>query len=138
MGNSGNIELFGGGTEAGGFSAARGHAKLFGGTFNFNAGSSVSGAGSANFSATAVNFNASSTLTNGDEQHHHRDGGHWPMGVRRDPKAHEPERWDADGCSTLTIPGCLTWTGGTMSGTASNANECLRIISKPDRPGDTL
>jgi YVTN family beta-propeller protein len=126
--NTGALTFSGGGTEAASFSAATGASLSFSsGTFDFNAGSSVSGAGTANFSGGAVNFNASSSLSTTTNN---ISAGTVTLatGATVALATLSQSGGVLTGAGTLAITGLFTWSGGTMSGTGlTNANGGMSI-----------
>jgi len=115
---SGTLSLANGGSSGGAFTVPLGTTlDLAGGTHNFTAGSTISGAGDVNVSGGTVNFAGSYTVTGKTNI----NGGSANFNVPTSIAGGTLSGGTLAGSSTVTIAGTLNWTGGTMSGTGSTA-----------------
>ncbi len=119
---SGALELDGGGTGTGSFAISSGATLNFAaGTYDLNAGSTLSGAGTMQVSGPGrLNFNAGSLNLTGTMS---ISGGEANFNAAASTAQLVLSGGNLSGSAALTVSGLFTWNGGTLSGTGvTNAN----------------
>jgi len=126
--NAGTLNFGGGGTVGANYNVASGATLGFtGGTFIFNAGTAISGAGTTNL-ATTVNVNGNANIASALSI----TGGTTTLasGVTLSLSSLTLNVGTLTGAGNLTVSGLLTWTAGLMSGTGvTNANGGMSIAT---------